>query len=73
MQAGPPVFLTRHVALRWSDLANRRRSYFIDLYETGRWKLYYTEAEFVLQMREVFQAAERWEKLAAAHRGKHTR
>lgn len=50
---------------RWRDLADRRRSHFIELYETGRWKHYYSEADFVLRMREVCQAAEKWEKLAS--------
>ena len=53
------------VAKRWRDLADRRRSHFVELYESGRWKLYYSEADFVARMREVIQAAERWEKLAS--------
>lgn len=51
---------------RWRDLADRRRSHFIELYESGRWKHYYSEEDFVLRMREVCQAAEKWEKLASA-------
>jgi uncharacterized repeat protein (TIGR03809 family) len=66
MQARSPALSSDQVALRWRDLANRRRSHFVVLYESGRWKLYYTEAEFILRLREAFQAAEQWEKLAAA-------
>ena len=69
MQARLPAFSPDQVA-RWRDLADRRRSHFIELYETGRWKLYYTETDFILRMREVCQAAERWEKLASAHPAK---
>ena len=53
-------------AQRWRDLSERRRSHFIELYESGRWKHYYTEADFVIRLREVFQAAEQWQKLASA-------
>ena len=69
MQARPTAFSKDQVA-RWRDLADRRRSHFIELYETGRWKLYYTESEFILRMREVVQAAERWEKLASGQSAK---
>ena len=70
MQAQSRTFPAAQIAQRWYDLANRRRSHFIELYETGRWKLYYTETEFIQRMREVCQAAERWEKLALAHLAK---
>jgi uncharacterized repeat protein (TIGR03809 family) len=65
MQARSTAFPADRIAQRWRDLADRRRTHFIELYETGRWKLYYTEAEFILRLREVFQAAEQWEKLAS--------
>ncbi len=65
MQARSPALSSGQLAQRWRDLAERRRSHFIELYQTGRWKHYYTEAEFVTRLREVFQAAETWEKLAS--------
>jgi len=65
MQARSTVLTPEQVTQRWRDLAERRRSHFIELYETGRWKLYYTEAEFMTRMREVIQAAEQWKKLAS--------
>jgi uncharacterized repeat protein (TIGR03809 family) len=49
---------------KWRELAERRRAHFIELYRTGRWKHYYTQDEFVLRMREVFDAAETWARLA---------
>jgi uncharacterized repeat protein (TIGR03809 family) len=65
MQDRSTAFSSEQVAQRWRDLAERRRCHFIDLYESGRWKHYYTEADFVIRLREVFQAAEQWEKLAS--------
>ena len=66
MQTRPTTLFPDQVARRWRDLADRRRSHFIELYESGRWKLYYTEADFIVRLREVFVAAEKWEKLASA-------
>jgi uncharacterized repeat protein (TIGR03809 family) len=66
MQARSIAFPSEQLAQRWRDLADRRRSYFFELYESGRWRLYYTEAEFIVRLRDVIQAAEQWEKLASA-------
>jgi uncharacterized repeat protein (TIGR03809 family) len=65
MQTRSSAFPSDQIAQRWRDLADRRRAYFIELYESGRWKFYYTEADFLLRMREVCEAAEQWEKLAS--------
>lgn len=55
------------VSLRWRSLAERRRSYFVELYQSGRWKQYYTEDAFLAQMREVVRGAEEWDKLVGAN------
>jgi uncharacterized repeat protein (TIGR03809 family) len=52
------------VARKWRDLAERRREHFVELYESGRWKYYYSEAEFIREMREVVKAAEDWARIA---------
>ena len=52
------------VALRWRALAERRRAHFIELYDSGRWKLYFTEEQFVARMREAVQGSERWAEVA---------
>lgn len=52
------------LAQRWFDLADRRRLHFVELYDSGRWRHYYTEDQFVAQMREVIRAAEVWARLA---------
>ena len=68
MQARSTASSSEQIAQRWCDLAERRRSHFIELYETGRWKHYYTETDFVIRLREVIEAVEQWQKLASAHR-----
>ncbi len=52
------------IAQRWSDLADRRRRYFIELYDSGRWKHYYSEEEFRERLRDVVKASETWTRLA---------
>jgi len=49
---------------KWRDLAERRRAHFVDLYQSGRWKHYYTEEQFHACMREVVAAAEAWARIA---------
>ena len=48
------------VIRKWLDLAERRKAYLVDLYETGRWQLFYSEAEFVKRLREAIDAVGRW-------------
>lgn len=52
------------IAQRWRDLADRRRTDFVDLYESGRWKKYYKEERLLLRMREVVASAEGWDLIA---------
>lgn len=52
------------VVVRWRMLAERRLKYLIELYESGRWKLYYNEPEFLKIVREAHAALKAWETLA---------
>jgi uncharacterized repeat protein (TIGR03809 family) len=54
----------RSVVARWRMLAQRRLNYLIELYETGRWKVYYKETEFLKIIQEARVALATWEKLA---------
>jgi uncharacterized repeat protein (TIGR03809 family) len=54
------------VSLRWRDLAERRKAHFIELYETGRWKHYYTDVEFLAELRQAVAVADRWSKIVEA-------
>jgi uncharacterized repeat protein (TIGR03809 family) len=63
MAFATPLWKADEVSLRWRSLAERRRSYFVELYNSGRWKQYYTEDAFLAQMREVVRSAEQWDKL----------
>ncbi len=54
------------VARKWSDLAERRLYYFLELYRSGRFRHYYTEQEFAARMLDVIKAARQWAALAPA-------
>ena len=42
----------------------RRRAHLVELYESGRWKSYYSEEQFLHRMREAIRLTERWADIA---------
>lgn len=52
------------LAARWRDLAMRRHAHFVELYDSGRWRHYYTEQEFVAELRVLSEMVERWRRIA---------
>jgi uncharacterized repeat protein (TIGR03809 family) len=50
--------------LKWRMLAERRRAHLLELYQTGRWKRYFSEERFLVQMRDAVRLTERWAELA---------
>ena len=67
-----PRCMSVELTQRWRDLAQKRRAHLIELYDSGRWKHYYTEEELVVRMREAINLADAWERLAAGPRGPHS-
>ncbi len=59
-----PKRMSPEITGKWHDLAEKRRAHLVDLYESGRWKHYYSESEFVALMRETVQLADDWGRLA---------
>ena len=55
-----PVEITR----KWRELAERSRAHFVELYDSGRWRHYYTEEELLARMRDAIRLAEIWEQLS---------
>lgn len=66
MPVQPTARPYEQLAQKWSKLAERRRAHFIELYKSGRWKHYYTEAEFLDRLREAVHIADEWARLASA-------
>jgi uncharacterized repeat protein (TIGR03809 family) len=64
MSARPSTHALDAVAQKWRALAERRRAHLVELYDTGRWKRYFTEAQFIHRMRQAVQQSERWAEIA---------
>jgi len=52
------------IARRWLALMERRQEHFLELCDSGRWRHYYTEAEFLDEMRKVLRVRDQWAALA---------
>jgi len=52
------------VARDWLTLAERRKAHLIELFETGRWTHYFTEAELLVELRAAKVACDRFAKVA---------
>jgi uncharacterized repeat protein (TIGR03809 family) len=52
------------IARRWLALVERRQQNFIELCNTGRWRHYYTHAQFLDEMRKVLYLRNQWAQLA---------
>jgi uncharacterized repeat protein (TIGR03809 family) len=57
------VARSREVFRRWSALAERRLNHLTELFESGRWRRYYTETVFLENIREAKAAVEVWRDL----------
>lgn len=51
-------------ARRWLTIAERRRDDLVELYRSGRWRRYYSEAEFLAVMRRAKADVDSWAALA---------
>ena len=53
----------RELAARWCRLAEKRVEYLTDLFETGRWRRFYSERAFLENIGEAKAAVETWRAL----------
>ena len=51
-------------ARKWRDLAERQRAHVVELFESGRWRHYYSDTEFLVEMRKAMAIAQKWAQLA---------
>ena len=54
----------REVIARWCALAEQRLNYLTEMFESGRWRRYYTEVAFLENIREAKLAVETWRGLS---------
>jgi uncharacterized repeat protein (TIGR03809 family) len=57
----------REVIARWCTLAERRLNYLIELFESGRWRRYYTEAALLEDITNAKSAVKMWRDLSTPH------
>ena len=53
----------RNIVARWCSLAERRLEYLTELFETGRWRRFHTELEFLENIQEAKAAVATWRDL----------
>jgi uncharacterized repeat protein (TIGR03809 family) len=53
----------RDTVARWCNLAEQRLEYLTELFETGRWRRFHSEAAFLENIREAKAAVETWRDL----------
>ncbi|MDB5653993.1 MAG: hypothetical protein JWQ94_1606 [Tardiphaga sp.] len=64
MSTNPHSVTGRQMIERWADLAERRLDYLTDLFESGRWRRFHTEVDFLDNIREAKVAVDRWRAMA---------
>jgi hypothetical protein len=52
------------IVARWCALAEQRLEYLTELFETGRWRRFHTERDFLENIQEAKTAVEVWRNLA---------
>jgi len=53
----------RDIVARWCALAERRLEYLTELFETGRWRRFHSELDFLENIQEAKTAVETWRDL----------
>src|SRR4029453_9856681 len=53
----------RNIVARWCNLAEQRLEHLTELFETGRWRRYHTELEFLENIQEAKAAVQTWRAL----------
>ena len=57
------VAVGREIIARWCNLAERRLEYLTELWETGRWRRFHSEIQFLQNIQEAKAAVETWRAL----------
>ena len=56
----------RNIVARWCSLAEQRLEYLTELFETGRWRRFHTEREFLENIQEAKAAVATWRDLLSS-------
>ena len=61
-----PPQMPDDVVRGWAVLAEQQRAHYEELYQTGRWQLYYSEAQFRIRVRRAVELCNAWQAVMAA-------
>jgi len=64
MPAKPGESSLDDLTRRWLDLAERNERHCSELYNSGRWRLYYSAEAFAATLIDAMRAAAAWRRLA---------
>jgi uncharacterized repeat protein (TIGR03809 family) len=59
-----PRRMPAEITRKGRELAEQRRVHLVELYDSGRWKRYYTQEQLVVRMREADELVATWDRLA---------
>ena len=62
----------RVIVARWCSLAEQRLQYLTELFETGRWRRFYTEVSFLENIYEAKAAVDLWRDLLSRGRSERS-
>ena len=57
----------REIIARWCTLAEQRLNYLTEMFESGRWRRFYSEVAFLENIKEAKFAVETWRSLSNPH------
>jgi hypothetical protein len=63
----------REIVARWCNLAEQRLDYLTELFETGRWRRFYSEHAFLDNIRQAKAAVEAWRDLSSREASRDNR
>ena len=63
----------REIVARWCNLAEQRLLYLTELFDTGRWRRFYSEQAFLENIREAKIAVETWHDLLSREASRDNR
>lgn len=63
----------REIVARWCNLAERRLDYLTELFDSGRWRRFYGEQEFLENVREARSAVQTWRDILSREASRDNR
>ena len=64
MSPHPNAVTGRQLIERWAALAETRLDYLTELFESGRWRRFHTDADFLDNIQEAKASVDRWRAMA---------